>query len=151
MADITEVNNMATTAAMTKKNTTPTDLTRGARTSQQLANPPTAVMRPQGTTFAISNSIWVTTTGSIPSISATSTGVSIPALPTYIVPPGMILPQPLYRAPPTEAFNLQQAISDVVSNQVKTMEKHIHQAVGLPATYEDLLDEMDQSPSLKRS
>ncbi|GMN61794.1 hypothetical protein TIFTF001_030878 [Ficus carica] len=56
---------------------------------------PSGLMTPQGTTSAISNLIRVTASGSITSILDTSTGVSILAWPTYTVPPGTILPQPL--------------------------------------------------------
>ena len=41
---------------------------------------------------------------------------------------------------------MQQAIANVVSKQVNTMERRMPQALGHPATYEDLLEEMDLSP-----
>lgn len=65
-----------------------------------------SVMMPQGTTTIISNSIRVTSPGLIPSIPVTSNGVSIHALPTFIVPLGTVLPHPFYITPLTEAFNL---------------------------------------------
>ncbi|GMN42854.1 hypothetical protein TIFTF001_012060 [Ficus carica] len=105
-----------------------------------------SVVTPQGIASVISNSIGVTAPDSIPSIPVASTGVSIPALSTYIVPPSTIPPQPLYGAHPTKAFNLHQTISNAVSNQVKIMERCMLKALGHPTTYEDLLNEMDQSP-----
>ncbi|GMN56204.1 hypothetical protein TIFTF001_025313 [Ficus carica] len=57
-----------------------------------------------------------------------------------------MLPQPLHGTPPTEAFNLQQVITNVVSTQVKTMERRVLQAIEHPATYEDLLEEIEQPP-----
>lgn len=99
-----------------------------------------SVVTPQGITSVISNSIEVTTPDSIPSIPIVSTRVLIPTLSTYTVPPSTIPLQPLYGAPPTKAFNLQQTISNVVSNQVKIMERYMLQALGHPTTYENLMD-----------
>ncbi|GMN58697.1 hypothetical protein TIFTF001_027798 [Ficus carica] len=131
MADITDVDNSVTTAAMTEINVAPTDLTRDAGMSQRPGNystvatanffpsgfqPTTAftlysllhltpsfysVITPQGTTSVISNSIRMTGPSSIPTIPVTSTEVSIPTLPTYTVSPGTVLPQAFFGAPPT--------------------------------------------------
>ncbi|GMN47849.1 hypothetical protein TIFTF001_017016 [Ficus carica] len=47
--------------------------------------------------------------------------------------------------PPIEAFDLQKAISKAVDKSVKGMEKKLLQTIGHPTTYEDLLNEVNQS------
>ncbi|GMN60434.1 hypothetical protein TIFTF001_029519 [Ficus carica] len=103
-----------------------------------------SVMMPQDIAYTINNLIRFTTCNSIPSIPITSTGVSIPVLPTSTVPSGTVQPQPLLGAPLTEAFNMRQVITNVVSNQVKTKRRML-QAIGHPTTYENLLEETEQS------
>ncbi|GMN25521.1 hypothetical protein TIFTF001_040746 [Ficus carica] len=65
---------------------------------------------------------------------------------TSFVPSGTVQPQPLLGTPPTEAFNMRQAITNMVSNQVKTMERLVLQAIECPTTYEDLLEDVERPP-----
>ncbi|GMN63811.1 hypothetical protein TIFTF001_032906 [Ficus carica] len=72
------------------------DRERGAMKSVLLHAITLLIDDTQGTTSTISNSIAVIAPNSIPSTLVTSTGVSIPILPTYTVPPGTVLPQPFF-------------------------------------------------------
>ncbi|GMN60410.1 hypothetical protein TIFTF001_029498 [Ficus carica] len=76
-------------------------------------------------------------------------------LPTYtlanstsasIVPLSTGLPQPPVWTLSPEAFNWQHAITDAINSSVKTMERHFPQTIGHPTTYEDLLDEVENTP-----
>ncbi|GMN60750.1 hypothetical protein TIFTF001_029828 [Ficus carica] len=71
-----------------------------------------SVMIPQDTAPTVNNLIRLTTHGLIPSIQTPTIRVSIPAMLTFTVPSGTVLPQPLLETTSTKTFNMQQAIAN---------------------------------------
>ncbi|GMN56249.1 hypothetical protein TIFTF001_025353 [Ficus carica] len=154
---IADIDNTATTDAMTETNAAPTDLTRGARTSQHPTNnyaSGTGLQHVFYTAWSSGCKLllgWLSVDYGLHALqfaplNAITLFVDDASRNNLHLTPSIVLSQPLYETPPTEAFNLQQAISDAVSNQVKTMERRLLQKIGHPATYEDLSEETEQSP-----
>ncbi|GMN59525.1 hypothetical protein TIFTF001_028621 [Ficus carica] len=165
MVDIADVDNMATTATMTENNAAPPNsavisfFLSGSSADWLLAgyglhaiqfaplnaitlfNDDVTRLSPYGQQFDLVDH------SRLDSFHPEHLNQSLnPCLTDFHNPLRHVLPQPLLGTPPTEAFNMQQAIANVVSKQVNTMERRMPQALGHPATYEDLLDEMDLSP-----